>query len=118
MRVAPVAPRPAIASSSPGGNSTEMVAGSDVRSVVTVGSKFANASMTPNGLVTSWLKSCVMSDELALLTMASRLAVVLVTRSDHASTSWTGRTWTLGGGTVSGVTAIMLAPTRAIPAVA
>ena len=101
MNVAPVAPRPAIASSSPGGNSTEIVAGSDVRSVVTVGSKFANASITPNGLVTSSLKSCVMSDELALLTMLSRLAVVLVTRSDHASTSCTDRTCAAGGGTAT-----------------
>ncbi len=65
LNVAPSAPRPAIASSSPGGNSTEMVAGNDVRSVVTVGSKFANASITPYGLVKSSLKSWVMSGELA-----------------------------------------------------
>jgi hypothetical protein len=46
------------------------------------------------------------------------LAVVLLISSDHASTSFTDRTCGAGGGTTIGVTAIMLAPTRAIPAVA
>src|ERR1700751_4272845 len=106
-------------SSRPGGNCTEMVAGSDVMSVVTVGSRFASAAITPYGLVRSSLKTWVMSDELALLMMLSRLAVVLATRSDHASTSWTGRICTpIGGAATIGVTAIMLAPTRATPAVA
>jgi hypothetical protein len=55
--------------------------------VVTVGSRLVSALMTPSGLVKSALKTCEMSDKLALLAMFCRLAAVSVKRSDHASTS-------------------------------
>lgn len=116
--VAPSAPSWAIPSSSPGGNSTPTVMGSEEVSVVTVGSRFVNALMTPSGLVRSALKTPEIADESAPLRMFYRLAAVSVKRSDHASTSWTGRTCTPGGGAATGVTAMMLAPTKAIPAVA
>jgi hypothetical protein len=92
--------------------------GSEEVSVVTVGSRFVNALMTPSGLVRSALKTPEIADESAPLRMFYRLAAVSVKRSDHASTSWTGRTCTPGGGAATGVTAMMLAPTKAIPAVA
>ena len=116
--VAPVAPSCPRMYSSAGVNSTETCrSGSVPVVVVTVGSRFVIASSTPSGFVKSALKTWVMSDASALLAMLSRLAVVSVKRVVHASTSWSGRTCTSGDGATSGVTAIMLTPTRAIPAV-
>jgi hypothetical protein len=92
--------------------------GSVVRCSVTVGVRFENASITPSGFVESWLKTSEIACESAPLMMFCQLAAVSVKRSYHASTSLTGRTWVPGGGAESGVTAIMLAPTRAMPAVA
>ncbi len=108
-------PRSAIPISSPGGRSTVIPPGS---SPVTVGVRLVNASITPSGLLSSALNTPVIAVGSALPAMFVRFAVVSVSRSDHASTSRTGRACTLGGGATIGVTAITLAPTRATPAVA
>ena len=115
-RVVAHAPRSAIPSSSPGGNCTVSPL---ANSPVTVGVRLVNASITPSGLLRSALKTPEIAVGSALPAMFVRFAAVSVSRVDQASTSWTGRVCTLGSGaTVSGVTAITLAPTRATPAVA
>jgi hypothetical protein len=93
------------------------VPGSEVRWVTTFGVRFENASSTPPGFVRNSLRTCEIADESAPLRMFCQLAADSVKRSDHASTRWTDRTCTPIGGATTGVTAIMLAPTRAIPAV-